>query len=116
MRRLGLIDRALIFTLVPIWVFWFGIYLNNLARGRVTYIPLDVSVPQGPNNYPTLLGFWEVPLGGLQVGDRLLKVGQVDLRGVWPVGFAARAHKETDASLHLLLIFMRAGLRHKTLL
>jgi hypothetical protein len=53
-KRLGLIDRVLIYTLVPIWAFWFAIYLNNLARGRVADIPLDVSVPQGPNGYPTL--------------------------------------------------------------
>jgi len=115
-KRLGLVDRAFIFTLVPIWAFWFALYLNNLARGRVAAIPLHVSAPQGPDDYPILLGFWDVPLGGLQVGDRLLKVGQADLRGVWPVGFAARAHMQTDASLHLPLIFIRAGLRHQTLL
>jgi hypothetical protein len=115
--RLGLIDRAaLIFTFVPIWAFWFALFLNNLSCGRVAAIPISVSAPRSPDNYPTLLGFWEAPLGGLHVGDRLLKVGQADLRGVWPVGFAARAHKETDASLHLPLTFMRAGLRHKTLL
>ena len=119
MRRLGPIDRALIFTLVPIWAFWFALYLNNLARSRVADIPIDVSVPPGPDDYPTLLGFWGGvprggPWGGLQVGDRLLTVGQADLRGVWPVGFVARVYKETDASLHLPLIFMRAGLRHKS--
>jgi class 3 adenylate cyclase len=121
MKRLGLIDRVLIFTLVPIWAFRFALYLNNLAHGRIAYIPIDVSVPQGPDDYPTLIGFWggvprEGPWGGLEVGDRLLKVGQADLRGVWPVGFFARVYKETDASLHRPLVFMRAGLRHKTVL
>jgi len=116
-----MIDRALIFTLVPIWAFWFGLYLNNLAHGRIADIPLNVSVPASPNGYPTLIGFWDgVPRGGpwegLEVGDRLLQVGQADLRGVWPIGFHARAYKETDASLHLPLVFTREGLRHETLL
>ena len=121
MKRLGLIDRALIFTLVPIWAFWFALYLNNLERGRVADIPFDVSVPSGPDDYPTLLRFRgglprEGPWRGLEVSDRLLEVGQTDLRGVWPVGFLARANKETDASDRLQLVVMRAGVRHRTLL
>jgi hypothetical protein len=120
-RRLGLIDRALILTLVPIWVFWFALYLSNLAHGRVANIPLDVSVPQRPNDYPTLIGFWdgvprEGPWQGLEVGDRLLKVGRADLRGVWPVGFHARVYRETDTSLRLPLSYMRAGQHYETLL
>jgi class 3 adenylate cyclase len=117
-RRLGLIDRVLIFTLVPIWAFWFVLYLNNLAHGRVADIPFNVSVPQSPNDYPILTGFWfGVPRGGswqgLQVGDRLLKVGQEELRGVWPIGFHARVYKETDASLHLPITFTRADRRYQ---
>jgi class 3 adenylate cyclase len=115
-RRLGRVDRALLFTFLPIWAFWFAFYLNNLIRGRVAVLPIYVSAPESPVNYPTLLGFWDVPWGGLQVGDRLLKVGQADLRGVWPVGFVARKYKETDASLHLPLVFLRAGLRNETVL
>jgi len=119
--RLGLIDRALIFTLVPIWAFWFALYLNNLVRGRVADIPLDVSVPHGPDDYPALVGFWggvsrEGPWEGLEVGDRLLKVGRAELRGVWPIGFHARVYEQTDASLHLPITFIRAGRRHETIL
>jgi class 3 adenylate cyclase len=118
-KRLGLIDKVLIFTLVPIWAFWFGLYLNNLARGRVAEIPINVSVPQDPNSYPILLGFWygvprSGPWEGLKVGDRLLQVGQADLRGVWPIGFPARVYEATDASLHLPLVFMRNGRRYET--
>ena len=116
MRRLGGVDRALLFTLLPIWAFWFALYLNNLARGRVAVLPIQVSAPQIPDDYPTVLGFWDVPWGGLQVGDRLLRIGQADLRGVWPVGFVAREYKEADASLRVPLIFLRAGLRHETVL
>ena len=118
MRRLGLSDRVLIFTLVPIWAFWFVLYLNNLAHGRVADIPLNVSVPRSPNDYPTLTGFWDGvprngPWQGLQVGDRLLKIGQEELRGVWPIGFHARVYKETDASLHLPITFLRADRRYQ---
>jgi class 3 adenylate cyclase len=120
-KRLRPLDRALLFILLPLWGLWFALYLNNLARGRVAAVPLGVSVPQGTDDYPTLIGFWggvprRGPWRGLEVGDRLLKVGQADLRGVWPVGFFARANKETGASNRLQLLFMRAGLRRKTLL
>jgi class 3 adenylate cyclase len=113
---LGVIDRALVFTLLPIWAFWFALYLNNLARGHIAALPIRVSVPETPDSYPTVLGFWNVPWGGLQVGDRLLRIGEADLRGVWPVGFLARVYSETDATLKVPLVFLRDGRRHDALL
>jgi class 3 adenylate cyclase len=106
----------LVFTLLPIWAFWFALYLNNLARGRIAVMPISVSAPQKPDNYPTVLGFWDVPWGGLQVGDRLIRIGQSDLKGVWPLGFFGRTSKQADAALNVSLVFLRAGRRHNALL
>ena len=113
MRRLGLVDRALIFTLVPIWAVWFVLYLNNLANGHVTYLPIDVSAP-GRNTYPLVLGYWptDEPWGNLRVGDQLIRVGRQELRGVWPLRFYFLSYQEVNSSLQVAVVLVRAGKPH----
>jgi hypothetical protein len=119
-KRFGTIDRVLLFGLLPVWGFWFTLHFYNVVRGRVAYLPIYLSAPQKPGSYPIVLrvdvpsghgsmGTWE----GLQIGDRLLRIGHSDLRGVWPVGFIAREAMATDASLRVALVFIRAGVRHE---
>jgi len=115
LRSLGAIDRVLVLTLLPIWAFWFALYLNNLARGRDGVLRIWVSAPQTPDGYPIVLGFRN-DLAGLQVGDRLLRIGQADLRRVWPVGFIARLYVEADAAHNVSLTFLRDGHRRDALL
>jgi class 3 adenylate cyclase len=55
-------------------------------------------------------------LGGLELGDQLIRVGSEDLRGVWPIGLLGREFKEADALLRVPVVFVRAGHRQETLL
>jgi hypothetical protein len=111
-RRLGAIDRALIFTLVPVWGLWFALYLNSLANRRVADLPIDVSAPSS-EGYPIVLGYWpsDEPWGNLRIGDQLIRVGREDLRGVWPLRLYFLAFQEADSSLHVPIVLMRAGER-----
>ena len=122
-KRLGTIDRVLLFTVLPIWAFWFALYIYNLAHGRIASLGIWVSAPQSPDNYPIVLGILGTPSAhglstsnGLEVGDRLLRIGQAGLKGVWPVGFLARRAMAIDASLRVRLVFVRAGHHHEVLL
>jgi class 3 adenylate cyclase len=115
-KRLRPLDRALLFILVPLWGCWFALYLNNLSRGRVGFLPIVVSVPENPNDYPRVRGFWGEPWGNLKIGDHLVRIGGENLRGVWPVGFFARAFKETEAAHRVPVVFMRAGRRYESVL
>jgi hypothetical protein len=74
-KRLRPLDRALLFILVPLWGCWFALYLNNLSRGRVGFLPIVVSVPENPNDYPRVRGFWGEPWGNLKIGDHLVRIG-----------------------------------------
>lgn len=103
--------------MVPLWGFWFALYLNNLARARIGFLPIVVSIPEDTGNYPTVGRFWnEQPWGGLKIGDRLTRVGREDLTGVWPIGLLGREFKEADALLRIPVVFVRAGHRQETLL
>jgi hypothetical protein len=103
--------------MVPLWGFWFALYLNNLARGRIGFLPIMASVPEHADKYPTVRRFWDnKPWGGLKLGDELIRVGREDLRGVWPIGLLGREFKEADALLRIPVVFVRAGHRQETFL
>jgi hypothetical protein len=82
--------------------------------------PLVVSAPENADSYPAVSWIWsefgwEAP--GLAVGDRLLRLGNADLRGVGPLGFVARSYEEVSSSpLPISLSFLRAGERREALL
>ncbi len=103
--------------MVPLWGFWFALYLNNLARGRIGFLPIMVSIPEDANSYPTVRRFWnEQPWGDLKLGDQLIRVGREGLGGVWPIGLLGREFKEADALLRIRLVFVRAGHRQERLI
>src|SRR5216683_3482776 len=115
MKRLGAIDKVLLFLLVPIWGFWFAISLYNLAHDRIGVLPIVVSAPTIANPYPVVRGFQYEPWGNLKIGDRLLRIGREDLRGVWPIGLFSRVQKEMDPRLRVSIVFDRDGQRHQEL-
>jgi class 3 adenylate cyclase len=90
-RRLAALDLALLAGLVPIWAVCFGLSLRSL-RDPPPSTPLGVR-GAGANEYPVLIDLAPWADGGdavLRRGDRLLRVGAWDLRGVGPLGFYAR--------------------------
>jgi hypothetical protein len=110
-RRLQPFDIALLVLFVPLWMLCFALYLYNIANARLARIPLLVNAPASPEDYPTLQAFWPgtgAEHWGFAIGDRFIRVGETDLRGVGPFGFTARMYEQ---AIHLQtpVVFSRDG-------
>lgn len=111
MRRLHAVDITLLVLFVPLWLYCFTLYVSNIANARLARIPLLVQAPASPQEYPTLQAFWPgtgAEHWGFAIGDRFLKVGEVDLRGVGPFGFTARMYEQA-VHLQTSIVFSRDG-------
>jgi hypothetical protein len=107
LRRL---DLLLLVTLVPCWVVAFALHVRQVVTGRLAWMPVVVSRPIGPDAFPAVVDFRrEATPGetGLQIGDRLLRAGRAELRGVGPVGVFARLGAEADATLRVPVTYAR---------
>jgi len=123
LSRLAPLDRALVLILVPLWVVCFALGVRNQVRGGpVAFTGLEVTVEDGAS-HPTLTGesvrlFQQSePLveAHLRAGDRLIRVGAADLRGVdTTLGLAARILDEAGGRLRVPLVFERGGERLET--
>ena len=119
MSRLAPLDKALVLILVPIWVVCFALGVRTQLRGGG--IPaLELSVAGG-DDYPALTGDFSPlaasdPLAesGLRAGDRLVRVGDADLRGVALLGFNARVLDQAGSDLRVPLVFERDGQQLET--
>jgi hypothetical protein len=99
-------------VLVLLWVVCFGLHVNEVARGRLARVPVWVWAPESGDSYPILRGFWPgtgAESSGLVIGDRLVRVGAVDLRGVGPIGFVARVYEAVGSDFRVPIAFVRAG-------
>jgi class 3 adenylate cyclase len=103
----------LVLILVPLWVVCFALGVRTQVQGEgVAGVGLWV---EDGESYPTLTGeFVRVvhrsdPLveAGLRAGDRLIRLGDADLRGVGTLGFAARTLEETGQDFAVPLVFER---------
>jgi class 3 adenylate cyclase len=105
-------DAALLATLLPVWVACVVLHVRQVVSGRLAWVPVYVSAPPAGDGFPTVRGFWpgtdDDPFG-LAVGDRLLRVGSADLRGVGPFGFVARVYEAAaqDPALPVSLTYQR---------
>ncbi len=114
MSRLTPLDKALVLILVPIWVTCFALGLRSVVRGgAITFLGLSV---EGSDRYPIVSGDFQRALSGtdLRVGDRLIRVGDADLRGVGTPGFVGYSHEEAGRDLSVPLVFERDGERFET--
>src|SRR5262245_24594577 len=111
MRRLLRLDKALLLVLVPLWGLCFVLYLDDLARGRLAWVPLAVAAPERPDGHPSVRGVTVLALGwdagDFRIGDRLLRLGSADLRGVGQIGFIVRAYEEAGPEHRVPVALMR---------
>src|SRR5262249_29720246 len=82
--------------LLAVFVVAAVLHLKQVARGQLAWVGIYLASPSGGDDVPTVRGFWPgatpAVSGGLQPGDRILRVGDADLRGVGPFGFVARTY------------------------
>ncbi|MBW2236398.1 MAG: hypothetical protein JRG85_13495 [Deltaproteobacteria bacterium] len=123
MSRLTPLDRVLVLILVPIWVVCFALGVRTQVRGGGYTVGLGLSV-EDADHYPELTGEFSRLLhrsdplaeAGLRAGDRLVRLGDTDLRGVGTLGLVTRTVDETRGDLSVPLVFERDGERFETAL
>jgi class 3 adenylate cyclase len=106
--------------LLALFVACAGLHLKQVARGQLAWVGIYVASPSGGDDVPTVRGFWPgaapAASDGLQLGDRILRVGDADLRGVGPFGFVARTYAAAAQArdLRVPLAYERSGVTHDT--
>ncbi|MEE8476145.1 MAG: adenylate/guanylate cyclase domain-containing protein [Myxococcota bacterium] len=120
MSRLAPLDKILVPILVALWVVVFGLGVRTLVMGGPSFFILELSVGD-TGSYPVLTGDFFGPWApyeqaDLRPGDRLIRVGDADLRAVGTVGFLARTLDEAEWDLSVPLLLERDGERLETTL
>ncbi len=105
--------RPLVVLLLGVWLVAFGLTLDDVLR-RTAYPPVAIEPAQSPESYPRVVG---LKLGqgareqGLRVGDRILRVGAVDLRGGGHLAWAAAISRHRGRAIDIPIAVERAGER-----
>jgi len=97
MRRLDSRNLALLAVFVPAFAVVFALHVQQAFTRALGEPGFYVSNPKAPDDYPRVGGFRREQAGGseaIRSGDRMLRVGSVDLRGVGHIGFDAIAIRE----------------------
>ena len=84
--------------LLPVWAACFALHLREVVRTGFAQPPLFAAPPGTGETHPTVGGFRierARPETGLEVGDRLIRIGDEDLAGRGYFGFDALAHGQT---------------------
>jgi signal transduction histidine kinase len=112
------LDRWLIFGLLPVVFLALGLHARQAVLTGLALPPV-FATPPGDDGYPRVGGYpleIETAGSGLEVGDRLIRIGDEDLRGRGYAGFMALALEQAGLSLRAPLVFERDGQRLETTL
>jgi signal transduction histidine kinase len=118
-RPLATIDKILLATMVPLWVAVFALHVRQVVLTGLAEPPVYAWAAREPGGYPIVGAFRpELHAGtvGLQVGDRLVRVGDVDLGGAGYLRFYAATLAQADDTLRVPVVFERDGQQHTLLL
>ena len=88
--RLSGRDRLLLLATLPLFVVVFAAHVYQSARTGLAQLP--VYAEWIPGDYPRVGGYrleTDSTGSGLELGDRLIRLGDRDLRGVGYIGFHA---------------------------
>src|SRR3989442_4321220 len=108
-------------SFLPRWLTAFTLHVRQVARGRLAWVGVFVASAER-DVFPTVTGLWPgdgAQHSSLEVGDRLLRLGDADLRGVGPVGFFALAHEQLARERPepaVPVVYEHAGERRQTYL
>ena len=104
-------ERAAPAILGALWMASFLLTLNAILEGR-TFSPLYVAAAPSGDEYPIVTGFpsyMREARSGLEVGDRLRQLGEVDLRGAGPASFFVRYFEVAGSRPQLPIVYERDG-------
>jgi hypothetical protein len=115
-RRLGPFDKLLLWTLLPVWVVCFSLHVRELVRTGLAQVPVYVTPAQSALDYPVVASFHLESQGqtsGLELGDRVLRIGETDLRGAGFVDFNAITLEEAASARRVEVEVERRGARQR---
>jgi class 3 adenylate cyclase len=114
-RRLRPADRLQLLLLVPLWALCFGLETRSVLRDTAI-APLFVARADSPGDpYLRVTGLvpWLATEGeGPTAGDRILAVGDTDLRGADRIGFRVAVAHEVEPGRRVRVAYERGGVRH----
>src|SRR5262245_63485826 len=99
LRALAALDRALLLVLLPLWAVSFSLHVREVVRSRLVWPWVWVERAPDPASGPRLLGVWPQfadLAGGLEPGDRIVRIGEHSAAGFGPVDFVAAALASAD--------------------
>ena len=110
--RLGWLDWILLGTLGPLFLACFALHVHAVLTETLLYHAFYVSAAQTEADTPIVEGFileYE-HAGELQVGDRILRIGDVDMRGANAFEVSARTHDQSSDGTVMMEV-ERGGVR-----
>ena len=110
--------RWILFALLPLAALMLGLHLREVVRTGIALPPVYAVPGDGEDAYP-LVGGEMIEVRGqhtLEVGDRLIRVGGIDLAGAGYLGFMGAAFEAAGATGRTTLVAERAGERFETTL
>lgn|GEM_PF-1061707 len=115
MTRLGRWDRVLFLGALVLWAAAFAAHGALLARGRIGFAPLYVAGAASADGLPAVVGLWPRAEGApdptLRVGDRFVRIGARDARGMARAEVLAALFAGADRTLRVPVELERAGAR-----
>jgi signal transduction histidine kinase/CheY-like chemotaxis protein len=112
LARLSRADRWLLGVYLPLYLAVFALHVHESARSGLAQLPVFAQGVAG--DYPVVAGYrleTDSSGSGLRRGDRLIRIGERDLRGAGYVGFQALGLARTTPGRPVPLVFEREGVR-----
>jgi class 3 adenylate cyclase len=110
--RLRPLDLAILLVLVPIFALGFTLHTVNWVRGHLAEPSVYVEAPARADDFPVVRSLrigGAADASGIRPGDRLLRIGDADLRGAGPMAFFARALRAVGPDGWAAVAYMRDG-------
>ncbi len=108
--------REPLLMLMALWFVCFALHVREVFRTGLAEPIAYVAPPSDPSSYPVIAGF-DLDRGsdpsGLELNDRVLQVGEADLRGKGFIAFEALAIEQANGRPSVLLRYERDG-EHRT--
>ncbi len=118
MKRLDSRNLALLAVFVPAFAVVFALHVQQVFTRALAEPGFYVFNPKAPDVYPRVGGFRREQAGGseaIRIGDRLLRVEGMDLRGVGHIGFDAIAIHEAGPDGRFEVQLERDGAVHSAI-
>ncbi len=110
MKRLRARERVFLAGVLGVFGVCLLLHLDRMLRGELAWIPTYVHAAESETHHPRVRGFWNGPAQdapGLTAGDRILRIGNADARGLGALGFVATVYQQAAGGLAVPVRYAR---------